>query len=338
MAKLVEVGNPNTVPSVYFSKAYGLAESAQTGHEWILLTDDDGDWQVPLLLRDFHGLAVDATTPYGYGGIYMADNLSDSDVAARWRSTTEWLHKNGVVSLFLRSAPFLKSRSLKQAHLAGLRLRPTTQTFSVEIVDADQAWTSMKGRARTAVRKAQSVGMTAKVSRGLRGADSRLQEFRSLYEGTMKRLSASDQYFFGDAYYENLSEFPEDRIATVSVRDKDDVAVSQAILLLDPADTVHYHLSGSDRSAARLGANNLLLWEAMRWGSANGFQQVHLGGGVSPRDGLERFKESFGGSPLEFETAEYVVDPEKYDNLSRDRQVTSGTSYFPAYRSPHPAK
>jgi hypothetical protein len=66
------------------------------------------------------------------------------------------------------------------------------------------------------------------------------------------------------------------------------------------AQRIHGHLSCSDRDDARMGSNNLMFWTATQFAIDQGLRQFHLGGGVEPRDGLFRFKHTFGGRELEY--------------------------------------
>jgi hypothetical protein len=57
---------------------------------------------------------------------------------------------------------------------------------------------------------------------------------------------------------------------------------------------------------------------------------LNLGGGVTPGDGLERFKRGFANSELTFHTHEIVCDRGEYDRLSAG--IDAG-GFFPAYRA-----
>lgn len=334
MGRLVEARSPKAPPSVYFSEAYGAAESAQTGHQWVSLSDQVGTWQIPLLLRDFEGKATDATTPYGYGGIYVASTLSRDDIEERWHATRDLLADLDVVSVFLRSSPFLETPALSDLALPTVQVREPTSTFGIQIHDEEANWAALKGRARTATRKAWGEGLTARVTQLDDQIQSPSHSFRTLYENTMRRLNAADQYYFSNEYFQRLAQLPKDSTALAEVKNNEGVTVASAILFRDPTGTVHYHLSASNPEHARIGANNLLLWEIIRWAGENDYLQVHLGGGLKPRDNLEKFKESFGGTRLNFETAEIVINGERYAELTELNPHPDARGYFPAYRAP----
>jgi hypothetical protein len=106
---------------------------------------------------------------------------------------------------------------------------------------------------------------------------------------------------------------------------------------------MHYHLSGTYSDAMAMAPNNLLLWEAARWGCRNGFTTFHLGGGTSdsPDDSLFRFKSSFSKSGrAEAHQAMRVFDSQKYEYLIKLRKqfdkagdFNEQTAFLPKYRA-----
>ena len=58
---------------------------------------------------------------------------------------------------------------------------------------------------------------------------------------------------------------------------------------------------------------------------------LNLGGGLRPGDALEEFKRGFANRTLTWRTSEIVCDPDRYAELSGDRDAGG---FFPAYRAP----
>lgn len=332
----IDVGNS----SVYQRKAYGEAVALGSNAKWRAASSPDGRWHLPLLLRAIPHRGLDAASPYGYPGIHIDPSLSKSEVASLWLETAQLLAEHGIVSLFLRLPPYERDLANRLSGVPGINLQHLSNTVEVSTIDIDSTWTTMQGRARTAVRKARKAGYVARAldaSPELRRQDS---PFRKLYDATMMRVGASPQLQYSDDYYSVMLDGIEDRVRLVEVLDSNDQVVASAMILLD-AERVHYHLSGSDPSAARLGANNLLIWEILSWSHRNGFQAVHLGGGTGPNDSLFVFKSSFGGTQLPFYVGKSIIQPEVYAELVQLRAAELGTdvesienaSYFPAYRA-----
>ena len=57
-----------------------------------------------------------------------------------------------------------------------------------------------------------------------------------------------------------------------------------------------YKFGASDRDAQPLRPNNLVMWEAIRWGCRNGSRTFHFGRTEPENSGLSQFKRSWGAS------------------------------------------
>lgn len=331
---------PGWVPSTYFGQVYGRASALHAGAEWVTVADDDGRWQMPLVVRRGADGVVDASTPYGYGGIHIAPDLDAPTVDRAWAQTMQCLTDLGVVSVFLRFSPFMPDATAQAGRLSRLDLAHRGDTVCVNLADLDLMWSRMEGRARTAVRKAEASGFAGSVDEIGPHDLASGSAFRHLYAETMDRLEAADSYYFSDDYFAQLCAGGYDRMRLVTVRDREQDVVAAAVMLLDER-VVHYHLSASRRDAARLGANNLLIWTMLTWAAEHGHEAVHLGGGLSADDGLYKFKRSFGGERTAFFVGRLVVDTAQYDALVDEHAASLGcpaaalreSDFFPAYRA-----
>ncbi|MCL2470236.1 MAG: GNAT family N-acetyltransferase [Propionibacteriaceae bacterium] len=199
----------------------------------------------------------------------------------------------------------------------------------------------MTGRSRTAIRQARKHGLTAQVV-ALDASISRPDHaFRYLYDLSMRRLHAGQEYFFSDDYFHRCFEVLGDCTRLAVVKDAEATIVAAALLFVD-GERLHYHLSASNLGAAHRGANNLLLWTAAEWGNQKGLKWFHLGGGTRPNDSLFSFKASFGGQRCHYLVGTVIVDSDRYHALTAERAHSLGcevtdllaTKYFPAYRVP----
>lgn len=331
---------PEWIPSFYFSEAYGKANATHVGGEWITIADEKGLWQIPLILRPNQDGSLDATTPYGYGGIYCDSLVTSDESKAAFAQSLDLLGSLSVTSLFLRNSPFLDSTNSALGNFDKLKTRTLSNTVLIEVNDSESAWTNFKGRARTEVRKACAHNLSGKVEL----ADEKLLEkshpFRRLYESTMNRLSASSNYYFNDGYYQELIKNDNKSVYVATVADDSGRAVSSALIFKDE-NVAHYHLSGTDTDFMKTGANSLLIWTIVSWADANGLDQLHLGGGVNGEDSLYKFKKSFGGTDQFFEVAEVVLNENRFEKLVKIRSAELGcdekllkeSQYFPQYRA-----
>lgn len=323
-------------PDVYFLPGYGRAASVTDGGEWILIEAFDGAWQVPLILRTLADGARDATSPYGYSGVYASPSLSSVQVQQAWCAMVNTLRELSVISLLLRHSPLVPQAS----DLPGLRsILSEHPTIVLEPHDALSAWNEMAGTCRTRIRKAIKNGYTGNVIPATAQDLSLGGDFRRLYDQTMRRLDAVPKYFFSDSYYRELLDGMGPNLLIAEVRDAAGVAASSA-LLLRHGQRLHYHLAGSNVDDSRMGSNNLMMWTATQYAAEQGLLQFHLGGGVSQRDSLFRFKHTFGGRELNYDVSGLIVDHALYEAQTKrraeacriDAETLLTADYFPAYR------
>jgi hypothetical protein len=336
----------STWPDVYFSPGYGAAAEASDGGRWHSALWDGGRIQEPFLLRELDaGLAgpgsFDASSPYGYAGIAGAEDVAPLDWTEFRRALRAELARRGVVSEFLRFGDLVPGREAAAAADPLLGLRFGNETVVAELSRGfDAFWDACEGRARTAVRKARKLGWEVHVAIAQEADLKEDSSFRRLYEDSMRRVGARPYYLFADSYYEALREGLGGGLLLARVAHADGRVGAAALLMLH-GELMHYHLAGSERSAARDGANALLLCGAAETGVARGARLLHLGGGLGGSEELFRFKRAFGRSIRGFHQARSVIAPGRYDALVRARAAATGRSpedllsrdYFPAYRA-----
>ena len=323
-------------PDVYFTPGYGRAATVADGGEWILLEAFDGAWQVPLILRSLVDGAKDATSPYGYSGVYASPSLSSVQVQQAWSATVNTLRKLGVISVLLRHSPLVPQAPKIPGQRSIISEHPT---IVLEPADTLSAWSDMAGTCRTRTRKAIKNGYTGDVRPAASQDLARGGDFRRLYEQTMQRLDAAPMYFFSDSYYRELLDGLGPNLLIAQVRDRAGVAASSA-LLLRHGQRLHYHLTGSNVDDSRMGSNNLMMWTATQYAAEQGLRQFHIGGGISQRDSLFRFKHTFGGRELKYDVSVLIVDHELYEAQTKRRakackiatETVLAWDYFPAYR------
>lgn len=326
--------------SVYQTRWYGRAAALSQESTWNSLGDEAGAWHIPLSLSSLGGGLTDAASPYGYPGMHVASELSDATARAAWDEVTRILADRGVVSLFVRFAPFRPAQIMRATAFSGLDIVPMSDTVLVPTIRLQETWAGMEGRARNAIRKAEGLGMGWRVSPATAELGRPDAPFRRLYAATMRKLGAQSHHEYPDDYYRLLVAEGADRIHVAEVLGPDLEVIAAALLLVDD-DTVHYHLSGSDPLRGRQGANNLLVWAILRFAAQQGIPRVHLGGGTRRGDSLFLFKRSFGGEAVPFHVGRLIVLRTEYLRLTRARaeelRTTRGdletSGYFPAYRA-----
>lgn len=315
------------VPDVYFDPTYGESAELVDGGSWECAVADDGQHWYPYVRRNVPDDrdAYDIVSPYGYSGVAGAPGAG---VRAFRLAFFQQSRERGLVAEFLRTNP----RDVSEADLSDLGIDTFRSHRTYGITwdsDPDEYFCAAEGRHRTAVRRAVKEGLYVVQSPIGSAADARAP-FRVVYDATMHRVGASSRLRLGAEYFTRLAALGDRHAVILEVRGPDDATLAAAIFLLW-RDRVHYHLSGSSAQGQRLGATNLMIDHAARAFLPPG-GWLHLGGGLTADDGLDRFKRSLSTTPTDTLLCQTVVDRQRYAELC-ERFGATQTSYFPAYRA-----
>jgi GNAT acetyltransferase-like protein len=328
-----ELVDASTAPDVYFRPGYCRAyDAAGHGSAVAVVTERA---LFPLLLRPlpFGEEGYDAATAYGYGGVLPlgpAGSLG-SDPASEVRQLRDWCVTNGVVSCLLRLHPLLGG----PAQLSGtdeVEIHEHGPTTALDPRRIDPASGRLDDLSKG--RKADLTIARRELELSWEAGEEALEQFRSVYDGTMQRLGAGGFYLFPPEYYRALREGLGEQLG-VALALRDGEPVGGALFLADRR-FAHYHLSGTTDAGRELKAGTLLVHAGAEWARHRGCELLHLGGGTSGADSLFAFKKSFGGDTFNYAFATLVADPERYDELVARRTEEPEPprpGFFPAYRA-----
>ncbi len=269
---------------------------------------------IPLLVREIEGAggALDATSPYSYPGGEVTGNPMEPD-AIDFSAT-------GLVSLFIRDR-------LGEPHaLAG----PTAR--SIVLVSDPELPRKSRMSDRQQMRKNDAAGYGISHLPGPETSAEQRAEFHRVYTETMHTVGADPRYLFEPAYFDLLFAATSSRMFIATGPDGDCAAAAITVL---SDDFLHYYLSGTADSHRRRAPSKNLISAVTDHGDELGLP-MNLGGGVTPGDGLEEFKRGFANTELPFHTHEVICDPERYAQLSAEREAAD-PDFFPRYRAPRPA-
>jgi hypothetical protein len=283
---------------------------------------------LPLVLRPIPDSGLrDAVSPYGYPGPVSNAGPDDSEFWARaCRAVVELLRKEGVVTAFVRLHPLLPAPVAVLSNVGTIVHHG--QTVSVDLsLDAEEMWRQTRRTHRNQINKARRAGVEVTVDDW-----SHFDEWIGVYHDNMRRVGASDYYFFPPSHFGTLRR---------TLGDRTHLAVAQADgellggnLFFEYRGFMHTYLQAT-RNGPTHYADKLLYDEVRRWGREKGNTVFHLGGGLGGAyDSLFAYKAAFGEGRHDFHTWRVVTDPDAYADLLAPGVPAESTmsGRFPPYR------
>lgn len=169
-------------------------------------------------------------------------------------------------------------------------------------------FSGFKDSNRRNIKKALKEGVEVKI---LNSFES-VTEFVALNNITRKYHGLPPQpYYFFKRMYDHIISGNKGSVAIAYYKNK---AIASAVYF-HLGDKVVYKYGASDRNYQHLRANNLVMWEAIRYYCQEGYKSLCFGRTDTDNEGLRRFKSDWG-------TQERIIHYYKYD-LKRGSFVTS---------------
>jgi hypothetical protein len=279
---------------------------------------------LPLILRPVpdHDLR-DAVSPYGYPG-----PVSDAGPAFWSRAAhtlAELLCTQGIITAFVRLHPLLPA-PIPALSGAG-KVVQHGETVSVDLsLTAEQLWHETHRTHRNQINKARRAGVTVTFDDW-----TAFDDWIGTYHATMRRVGATDFYFFGADHFHRLRAALGDRLHLAVARSAEGELLG-GNLFFSYGGIMHTHLQAT-RDGGCGHADKLLYAEVRRWGQEHGNRVHHLGGGLGGQaDSLFRFKAAFSSGRHAFHTWRLVTDPGSYEKLAGPPTPEAMSGRFPPYR------
>ena len=150
----------------------------------------------------------------------------------------------------------------------------------------------------------------------------------------MNHDDAAAYYYFDKAFFDSIrNDLKGFYFLFTAYLGEEPIASS---IMLYAGRYMNYHLSGQLFEYSRYSGTNMILHEAAKWGCANGYDWLHLGGGVGAKEGpLYDFKKSFykKGEDKSFYIGRKIFDEDKYRYLTGLRNGELHEGFFPQYRA-----
>lgn len=307
---------------------YFECEEGRVAYPFMLRDISDTDDFSEILEKDKY---FDITSAYGYGGPLYDKIIGKNNLEGKFQEQfTKFCKEKDIISQFDRFHPLIENHKLFKGYS---ELLPIRKTVHINLIDEDTIWKNIDSKCRNKIRKAKRNNVKVVVKDNL----ETICKFIDIYNTTMKRNDASTYYFFNNNFFQETIKALGNKVMMVNAYYENEIIASS--LIMKDNKYLHYHFSGANPKYRNLQANNLLLWEVSKWGSQNGYEEFHLGGGYeSDTDSLYKFKKSFSKlADLDFYIGKKIHDVDNYNYLqdiwNKANKDKDENTFFPAYRS-----
>lgn len=293
--------------------------------------EDDIFIAFPLIKRKIKNSGfLDLTSVYGYSGPISNKKLEELPgkyLANFKHSFLDYLDKGKYVSVFSRLNPFFKQNQVMEM-FGGIYDNGETVAIDLTISYEEQIakyrktlWASIKQLRRKGycVKEGSSIGD--------------IQAFIDIYIENMKRIGASDSYYFDKQYLTNFLLCKEFNSKLFLVYDGDEVICGS--LISHTNGIIQGHLIATKSSYLNQSPSKLLVDEISIFGRKLNMKYYHLGGGLGfKRDSLFSWKEAFSDLFLPYYSWRYIANEPVYNSLLKKAKIenTSAIDFFPLYR------
>jgi hypothetical protein len=292
--------------------------------------EDERHLLMPLIVRDIADSELrDAVSPYGYPAPVSNAPSTDGGFWARaCRSMVDTMRARGIVTVFVRLHPLLDTPLDTLAEFGAVIRHGETVSMDLT-VSVEEMWRQTRSDHRNHINRARRDGTHVVFDDW-----TRLSEWVQVYHDNMRRVGASDYYFFPCEHLRALHDAVGDRMhLAVAVQDGEVVGGNT---FFEHGGIATGYVSSTRRARNRY-ADELLYDEVRRFCKNRGDTVFHLGGGKGGRnDTLFEYKAGFSPSRHPFHTWRVVTDPESYRRLVAERNPSADpddmTGTFPSYR------
>ncbi len=327
----------------HFPEYFSLTASQEKGMPVAFVAEESDHFLfIPIIIRpvnlynEINGIRLyDATSPYGYPGplIYIKPFCEDDDfIKKAIYLFLEELRKKNIVSVFLRLHPILNF-SAEPFNIVGCLLRHG-ETVSIDLkINNDEIWKQTRRTYRYDIKRAEMEGQIAYIDPYWEAFD----DFFDIYQQTMRRVGASEFYFFNRDYFIELKKFLGERLHLCVVRINNQVA--SAGLFTEVCGIVQYHLSATNEVYLNKQPTKVMINFMRYWAKERDNKFFHLGGGLrGEKDSLFFFKAGFSKIRHPFFTWRIITNEDIYFSLVKkwesiyNIKADEIEGFFPAYR------
>jgi lipid II:glycine glycyltransferase (peptidoglycan interpeptide bridge formation enzyme) len=255
------------------------------------------------------------------------EELDDSLMTNFKCAFLNFLADGKYVSVFSRMHPFFNQQLLLEK-FGGVHENGRTVVIDLSESIEDQR---KKYRQSTldSVKHAWKKGFKVREEKGAKA----IALFNDIYTDTMKRVNASDYYFFSNEYFEKILNTPEYDGRLLTMYDGDTAICSTIIMFTNGI--IQAHLIGTRNEYLHHSPAKFMADEISILGRSLGMRYYNLGGGLGfKEDALFKWKLGFTEHCLDYKSWRYIANPTIYQELldKKDLDKNADIDFFPLYR------
>ena len=313
----------------YHTYDYHKISSTPEVEKPILLVYENGKNLVafPFLLRSIKNTNFyDLTSVYGYGG--PISKLNGTFNAKEYAAALQaFFESKGIISVFSRFHPYICQEKI----ISNLgNIEPLGKVVNIDItLPLEESRRAYQKSLKNQINKLRRTC-------SIRNAENKkdILEFVDIYYENMKRLNASEHYFFNLDYFMNFMNQTDFKTEILLVEDLESGKAIAGSMFVMTKGFVQFHLSGTRTDFLSLKPSKLFLDEMRIEATNRNFKYFNLGGGFgSKEDSLFQFKSSFSKDFRTFKVWKHVVNQEVYTNLCKNINGVKNQNFFPLYRA-----
>ena len=171
---------------------------------------------------------------------------------------------------------------------------------TLDLADGENnIFSKLRDSTKRNIKKAEKENVKIEITNSLNA----MKEFCRLNSLTRRDhgLPPQPYHFFRNIYDQILAKHS----GFISLATFNNIAIAANVYFLF-GEKVIYKYGASDRTYQHLRANNLVMWEAIKWCCKKGYKNLCFGRTETDNDGLRQFKSGWG-------TKEYIIKYYKYD-------------------------
>ena len=283
---------------------------------------------LPVILRSIDGTEYnDLTSVYGYAGpLSSKENPNAQTVKDFQEELLHFFDSLKIISVFSRLHPLFNNQELILSGLGDIV--DTNQTVGIDLSLPEREQKRQYAHSvKNQINRLKRKNVFVKKEQ----TQEALNIFIEIYRENMKRVNASDMYFFpNDYFYYFMKNLP----ASLYLAYYEGKAISGSLVTTCNG-IVQPHLSATSNEHLRWSPLKLV-WDYIRIDAIEKKEKcLHLGGGVGGMDDtLFQFKAQFSDLRFSFKTWRYIHDEETYLRLVSEKQANQvpQSAFFPLYR------